>query len=196
MKTHLIATTTLVVMLALPVALYAQDTDPMSIVNAWLDALNAGDIDAALSYLADDAVLTFIPPPIPGDDGIFSGKEEIKGWYEGVAAANGVTTISDCQVVGEKVTCLDTYTDADLQNMGVDFIDMEWAATVRDSKIQGYTVTMTPESLAKLEAAMAALPETGGAAFPSYALAMALGGLAVLGGLGLKLLHRRSPQQG
>jgi LPXTG-motif cell wall-anchored protein len=43
---------------------------------------------------------------------------------------------------------------------------------------------------------MAALPETGGAAFPSYALAMALGGLAILGGLGLKLLRRRSHQQG
>lgn len=40
------------------------------------------------------------------------------------------------------------------------------------------------------------LPETGGAAFPSYALVMALGGLAILGGLGLKSLRRRLHQQG
>ena len=52
---------------------------------------------------------------------------------------------------------------------------------------------MTPESLAKMEAAMAALPETGGVAFPSYALAMALGGLALVGGLSLAMLRRRSP---
>ncbi len=147
----------------------------------------------ARSYLSDDAVLTFIPPPIPGDDGIFAGKEEIRGWYQGLIAANGVSTLSDCQVEGETVTCLNSYTDADLEGMGVGSLLFEWVATIRDGKIQGYTVTMTPESLAKMEVAMAALPETGGVAFPSYALAIALGGLTLVGGLSLAMLRRRSP---
>jgi hypothetical protein len=183
----------LVLMLALPVALYAQEPDPIPIVDAWTDALNAGDLEGALSYLSDDAVLTFIPPPIPGDDGIFSGVEEIGGWYQGLVAANGVSTMSDCQVEAETVTCLNGYADADLEGMGVGSLEFEWVATIRDGKIQGYTVTMTPESLAKMEVAMAALPETGGVAFPSYALAIALGGLALVGGLSLALLRRRSP---
>ena len=76
--------------------------------------------------------------------------------------------------------------------MGVGSLEFEWVATLRDGKIQGYTVTMTPESLAKMEAAMATLPETGGVAFPTYALATALGGLALLSGLSLAMLRRRS----
>ena len=192
MKTHIILMMALVLMLALPVALYAQETDPVPIVDAWTDALNAGDLDGALSYLSDDAVLTFIPPPIPGDDGVFSGKEEIKGWYQGLVAANGVSTMSDCQVEAETVTCLNGYADADLEGMGVGSLEFEWVATIRDGKIQGYTVTMTPESLAKMEVAMAALPETGGVAFPFYALAIALGGLTLVGGLSLAMLRRRS----
>jgi hypothetical protein len=168
----------------------------MTVVNAWAAALNAGDVEAALSYLADNAVLTFVPPTMPGDDGIFTGKEEIRAWYQGLVAAKGVTTLSDCKVEGEKVMCLDTYADAGLQGIGVDFLEAELVVTVRGGKIQGYTVTMTSETLAKLPPPPKALPGTGGAAFPAYALMMALGGLAILGSLGLELLRRRSHQQG
>ena len=40
--------------------------------------------------------------------------------------------------------------------------------------------------------AMAALPETGGESLPSYAPVMVLGGLALLGGLGVEPVRRRS----
>jgi len=123
---------------------------PTSIVDGWVTALNVGDVEAALSYLADDAVLTFVPPPIPGDDGIFSGKEEIRGWYQGLAAGKGVTTLSNCQVKGEQITCQTTYADAGLKSEGIDFLAFEWVATVRDGKIRGYTSTATPETVARL----------------------------------------------
>ena len=149
MKARMLVLTVIVLTLALPVVLHAQDTDPLSIVNAWFEALNAGDIDAALSYLADDAVVTMVPPATPGDDGIFTGKEEIRGWYEGLVAAEGVASLSDCQVEGETVACIDTYTDNGLQAMGVDFIEGPLVLIVREGKIQSYTFTMSPESLAK-----------------------------------------------
>jgi hypothetical protein len=60
---------------------------------------------------------------------------------------------------------------------------------VQDGKITSYTWTPTEETVAKLQAAMAALPETGGVVFPTYALIMALGGLGILSGLGLALLR-------
>ena len=194
MKTRILVLTVLVLTLALPVALHAQDTDPLSIVNAWFDALNAGDVDAALSYLADDAVVTMVPPGTPGDDGIFTGKEEIRGWYEGLVAAKGVATLSDCQVEGESVTCIDTYTDDGLQAMGVDSIEGELALIVREGKIQSYTFTMSPESMAKFPPPPESLAETGGDAFPTYALVMALGVLVVAGSLGVEMLRRRSHQ--
>lgn len=58
MKTRIIAMTALVVMLALPAALYAQETDPVVVVMAEIEAFNAGDIDAALALYADDVVIT------------------------------------------------------------------------------------------------------------------------------------------
>ena len=57
-----------------------------------------------------------------------------------------------------------------------------------------YTSTITDGSFAKLQDAMAALPETGGVATPTYAPVMALGRLEILAGMGLALLRRRSPQ--
>jgi ketosteroid isomerase-like protein len=191
MKSRTFALAVLVLTLALPVALHAQETDPLSVVDAWFDALNAGDVDAALSYLADDAVVVMVPPGTPGDDGIFTGKEEVRGWYEGLVGAKGVATLRDCQVEGESVTCIDTYTDDGLQAMGVDSIEGELALIVRDGKIQSYTFTMSPESLAKFPPPPESLAETGGGAAPTHALVSALGGLVIAGSLAVERLRRR-----
>lgn len=191
MKMRIVALVALVAILALPSALYAQETAPLSVVNAWHDALNGYDVDAALSYLADGAVVTIVPPLDKGS-GVYSGKEEIRGLYEGFVAANFSCALSDCQVEGETVSCIDTYTDDGLKAMGVDFIEGEWVATVRDGKIQSYTYTISAESLAKLSPAPESLAETGGGALPSYALVSALGALTLAGGLGLQWLGRRS----
>jgi len=115
---------------------------------SWTKALAAGDIDAALSYLADDAIVAIIPAG-PDSDGSYTGLAEIRGWYETIVGANGVGTLSECKTDGENLTCLNTYTDDGLKSLGVDFIEGEWVAVFRDGKIQSYTFTITPESLAK-----------------------------------------------
>ena len=120
---------------------------PQSVVNAWAEAMNAGDMDKALSYLADDAVVAILPA-MEGD-GVYNGHAEIRGWYEPLLSSKGVTTLSECSLDGETVTCLDTYTDEGLKSMGVDFLEGDFVALVRDGKIQSYTLTFRPESLAK-----------------------------------------------
>jgi hypothetical protein len=194
MKARMIAVVMSVALLALPVALYAQEPDPMSIINAWVEALNAGEIDAALSYLADDAVVQIVPPA-PGTSGIFTGKGEIRGWYETVVGQHGVTTLSDCQVDGETVTCVNTYAEDSFRSLGIDSVVGEWVAVVRDGKLQSYTFTMSDESLAMLMAAMTppVVPETGGSALPIHAVLAILGGLIGVSGLGLGISqwHRR-----
>jgi ketosteroid isomerase-like protein len=175
----------LVVLLALPGVIYAQESDPISTVDAWVATLNAGDIDGALSYLVDDAVVTIVPPA-PGTSGVFTGKEEIRGWYEGTVGEHGVTTLSDCQVDGETVTCVNTYSGDSFTSMGIESVVAEWVAVVRDGKLQSYSWTMSDESLAALMAAMPpeAMPETGGMAVPVYAVMAILGGLLCSGALG------------
>jgi hypothetical protein len=194
MKARLFAVTVSIVLLALPVALYAQEPDPMSIINAWVEALNAGDIDAALSYLADDAVVQIVPSA-PGTSGVFTGKGEVRGWYETIVGQNGVTALSDCQVDGETVTCVNNYAEDSFRSLGIDIVVGEWVAVVREGKLQSYTFTMSEESLAALMAAMTppVMPETGGSAYPTSAAVAILGALIGISGLGLGISqwHRR-----
>jgi hypothetical protein len=182
--------TMIALMLAIPGAIYAQETDQVSIIMDWLDAQNAGDVDAALAFLADDAFITLVPPPMEGHDGVFQGKEEIRAWWENLISLNGVGAVSNCQVEGEKVTCLLNYTDDGLQALGLDSIDNEFVVIVQEGKIQTYTATMTDESLAALMAAMAAMepeamPETGSPGLPIFGALLAFGGMAVLAGMRL-----------
>lgn len=133
--------------------------EPMTVVNSWQAALNQGDIDTTLSYLAEDATVTIIPAG-PDGDGVYNGHAEIRGWYETIVAGKGIATLSGCQVASETVTCLDTYADEGLKAMGVATLEGEWVATVREGKIQSYTFTTTDESLAGLMAAVAAAQAT------------------------------------
>jgi hypothetical protein len=185
-----------VIVLALPVVLHAQEADEVSMITSWHDAMNARNADAALAFLADDAYIQLVPPPMEGHDGVFRGKEEIRAWWENLYSLNGASTVSNCQVEGETVTCLLNYTDDSLKALGLDSIDNEFVVIVQEGKIQTYTATMTDESLAELMAAMPpqAMPESGEAAFPTYAAITAIGGLAILAGTGLTLQRRRSYQ--
>ena len=122
---------------------------PLDIANSWQGDLNKGDIDAALSHLAEDAV-DKISPAGPEGDAVFTGHNEIRGWYETLTAGKGITALSNCKVTSDTITCLDTYADEGLKSMGVDFIEGDWVAVIKDDKIRSYTFTASPESLAKL----------------------------------------------
>ena len=196
MQTHLIAMTALVVMLALPAALYAQETDPVAVVMAEIEALNAGDIDAALALYADDVVIKLVPPIPPDSPDTYTGKAELRAWFEGLVAVNWKGELEILQVEGDTVTTKSRTWADPTRALGVAPLEATLVYAVQDGKIKGWTWTLSDESLAKLQAAMAALPESGGDAFPTYALVMALGGLAIVGGIGLTLLRRRSHQQG
>lgn len=143
--------------LILALALTACAPKPLDVANEWQAALNKGDIDAALSFLADDATVSIVPPG-PDGDGIYNGHAEIRGWYETIVAAKGLGSLRDCKADGETLTCLSTYTDEGLKSMGVDSIEGSWVAKIRDGRIQSYTFTISPESLAKFPPPPAAEP--------------------------------------
>jgi uncharacterized protein (TIGR02246 family) len=187
MKTRMILLVVLVLLLALPVALHAQETDPEAVVTAVFEAMNAGDVETALSYYADDAVFDVVP------FSTHTGKEEIRAYFEEAAALNAATEYENLQVEGDTVTMTAWYTDDDLRAIGLNLEGIE-EITVQDGKIVSETWTATEETMAALEAVMATLPETGGEALPIYAVVMALGGLALAGGFGVEFLRRRSRQ--
>lgn len=193
MKKTLITITVFVVILVLPLTLNAQETDPAAVIMARAEATNAGDIDTAIDYFADDAVYKIVDPP-PGVPDTFTGIDEIRGRLEDISALNARMEVEIQQVDGDKVTTLTKFSDDPLKEMGVDFIEGVEEYTVENGKITSYRWTMTEESKVKVAAAMPPpeLPESGGAAFPIYPVGLALGGLVILGGVGLALRRRHS----
>jgi ketosteroid isomerase-like protein len=187
MKKRLISLAVLVVLLVLPTALYAQETEPEAVVTAVFEAINAGDIEAALAYYADDAVVEIVP------FATHTGIEEIRAYFEGNAELNAALEYENFQVEGDTVTVTVRYTDDDLRALDLNLEGIE-VVTLQDGKIVAETWTATDETMAALEAAMAALPETGGEILPIHALVIALGGLSIAGGWCAESLRRRSRQ--
>ena len=193
MKTRIIAMMTLVLMLVLPAALYAQETDPVAVVTALYEAINAGGVEAAVALFADGAIMK-VPVPPPNMPAKYTGKAEIRLWLESEVAQHTEYVLNETQIDEGTVTATISLSDDILQGLGIAPLEMTDEFTIQDGKITVRTLVPTNESVAKMQAAVATLPETGGEPFPSYALVMAMGVLAIVGGLGLRLLRCRSHQ--
>ena len=192
MKQRMMVTMVVVVvaLLALPLLTHAQEPDPVQMFQDMEAKLQAGDFDGALEYVSDDIVLYLIPPP-PGGTGIYTGKEELRARWEEAYALNTHSEYKDCETSGNTTTCAAFYEGDDTRALGIGPLEMVLELVVEDGLFTSITWTVTEEALAALAAAIAALPQTGGAAFPLQALMVGLGGLAVAGGLGLERLRRR-----
>lgn len=187
MKGLLIAVTVALAMLALPVALCAQETDPVAVVTDYYEAVNAGDVEAALSFYADDGVV-FMPVPPHGMPDTYTGKEEIRGWVENEVAMNTEYELLATAVEGDMVIVTVSVSDDVLRSFGFSSLEMEDEFTIQDAKIGARTIAFTEESMAALVAAASSLPETGGSGLLAMLpLWLGVGGLLLTGlGLGLQ----------
>ena len=86
----------LVILLASACASARPITEPVSVIEAFHEALNDGDIDAAMSFVAEDA--RFVT------DDIYTGKAEVRGFYERVLGSNPHFQLSDFKLEGDTVT--------------------------------------------------------------------------------------------
>jgi ketosteroid isomerase-like protein len=179
--------------LVLPGALYAQETDPVAVVTALYEAVNAGDIEAALALYAEDSVM-YMPVPPPDMPDTYTGKEEIRGWIENEVARNTKYVLLGTQVDGTTVIATTSVADDVLRSFGLTSLEQNDEFSIQDGKITARTHVFTEESLATLAAAAAALPETGGPNLPGMlALWLGAGGLLVATlGLGLRRLSGTS----
>ena len=154
-KKMFIALMAMVIIFALTGSLYAQETDPVKVLNVLADSLNAGDVDTAMTLYAPDAVLNIVPPP-PGLPGTFTGLKEIRGWLEILIGMNfKVEGVEILQVEGDKVK-IRVKTSSDFaRGFNMAFMEYTEEHIIQGGKIKGYTVTIAKESAEKLQAAMA-----------------------------------------
>jgi hypothetical protein len=189
MKSRQLVAILFVLLLALPGTLAAQEPDLESLARSVPEALNAGDIEAALAVYAEDGVLDL------GPFGKFSGKEELRASFENELSLNAEWQVDNFQVDGNTVTFTSRYTSDAMKGLGVTLEAVE-TMTFEDGVIVLDQWMITDESFAEFQAATASLPETGGETFPLQGVLLALGGLAVTAGAGTGLLRRRHPTPG
>ena len=183
MKQQILALTLVLVLLALPMASLAEDTDPASVLNAMVAAYMAGDIDAAMAYYADDAVMT-----VTNTGEVYDGAAPIRAFFEMMQGLNYVVRMEILSVDGNTLNVRGYHTSDNSRGMGLpdESIISEDIWVIENGKIQSELFTWTPETMAKMAAAkeaMAAksLPETGVAPQPLAPVwVLTLGALALL----------------
>jgi hypothetical protein len=177
-------------LLAVPFALYAQETDPASVCYdaERMAAFGIGDFDTVLAVWADDAVQTIVV-----GDGVetYTGKDEIRAYWEGLLAGGFRMEATIQGVEGNTVTAESKTWSNDTQALGVAPMVGTEVCVVENGEIKSMTWTMSEASLAALGAALATLPQTGGTALPGQAWIVLLGGVALAAGLGVRHLGHR-----
>ena len=127
-----------------------QDIDPVAVIGAFDDAWNLHDVEGVLAFFADDAVVTLVPPP-PGAPGTYNGTEEIRGFVQGLISGFRVASRNH-RVIGDAVTWESTVSSDAFRQLGIDPVECS-AEAVRREKITSFTVTFSPDTVRKLQAA-------------------------------------------
>src|ERR671932_160802 len=71
----------LAALLALPWSSVAAQQDPLTVVQNLLAALNAGNLDAAVALVADNATIRYVPPEYGPPNNCCTGRAAIRGAY-------------------------------------------------------------------------------------------------------------------
>jgi hypothetical protein len=180
----------LALLLAAPMALQAQETDPVEICyGPGFEAFVAREQAFTPSYWHEDAVQTSVMGDMVS---IYTGHDEIRAHMEELWATKGFDMeISVVSVEGDTVTAESRIWDDDLRALGVAPLIGTEVCVVEDGKIQSTTWTLSEESLAAFGAALAALPQTGGANLPAVHWILGLGVLCLAGGISARSVRRR-----
>jgi len=131
--------------------------EPQFVVETVYDAVEAGDIDAALELLADDAVLTVLPAPDGQEDAAFVGKDEIRTWYEGLHADNPHTEFHDVTVTGNRATWKAEWWGDFFRSIDLAPAQFEGVAVIQDGKVSSMIWANTPEYVERMNQRMAIL---------------------------------------
>jgi hypothetical protein len=73
--------------------------DPLSVVEEWVKARDAGDVEVAMALLADEGDIFGIGIHLPGN------RDRLRAIFEAQAIAGWTIEETDCRVDGESVTC-------------------------------------------------------------------------------------------
>jgi hypothetical protein len=161
----------LVLLLALPAAVYAQVTAPQEVAVAFAQDISNGNTDEAMAIVDPGVEVTSDQGNTTGAEGTpeytetpqqtYSGEAEARAWLEGMAGQNPDIALGECAVDGQTVTCPANYADDALRAIGVEFLPGVMVLEVsEEGKITSYSFTPTAEGVAEAQAAAGEAAET------------------------------------
>ena len=124
-----------------------------NLVLASVNALNGGDVEGATAYFADDAVVKLVGLP-PSEPDTFTGKPAVRAWLEGLRATNFTIQLEVQKVEGDAVISKALTWSDPTRQLGIAPLMGIEVDIVRDGKIAQAIWTISPESQAKMQAAM------------------------------------------
>lgn len=134
-----------------PFAPPAQGDDPAAMIEAYVAAVTAGDLEAILSLYADDAVHIALPTP-DGSAGVCRGKAQYRMWYElhlaegyGVAVEDGTLAVDGNQAAFAARVSRDPW-----RALGLESLAAQAEIVVVGGRIMTHVELLTPESVRNL----------------------------------------------
>ncbi|SFC51405.1 nuclear transport factor 2 family protein [Tropicimonas isoalkanivorans] len=144
-----------VVALALAAPAYSAEEGETFVVEAAYAAVSAGDVDAAVDMLTEDAVFAVVPAPGRMGAPALAGKEAIRGWWAGTYKDNGRVEVSDLKLDGGRATFTCLYYGDHFETLGISPAEFDGTAILRDGKIRVLVWSYTEAYEPKLKAAFA-----------------------------------------
>ena len=110
--------------------------DPVAVVKAFDAACNTGDIEHAMAFFADDAVVK-----VPVEPRVHTGVQQIRAWLQPQLGGFQVAPRNH-RVAGDTVTWEITVTGELVRQVGSSAIEETAEAIVRDGKITFFELTI------------------------------------------------------
>jgi uncharacterized protein (TIGR02246 family) len=132
----------------------AQPTDITVVVVAFENAINAGDVATATALFAPDASLR-----TPGGQQL-NGSEQIRPYLQALVAQHFQSeVVGPREVQGDTERHTASVAIDEWRQLGTAPLEATAEVVVRDGRIVGFSTVLTPESLARLQAASSLGPE-------------------------------------
>jgi hypothetical protein len=147
----------------------AQGAAPISVVQASITAINAGDLTALMALHPEDTTITVLPsPPVVPEPGTrTAGKVQVRAfWQERLADRIQIRLVGAIRVAGSRVTSTQRFTTATLRGQG-QAIQGELEITVEGGGVtsvvvRNYELVPVAQFDALPAPLPASLPRTGG----------------------------------
>lgn len=124
-------------------------------IQALYDQVTAGDIEAAVDRLTEDAVYMIVPAPKPWGAPGLVGRDAIAKWWMGMHKDNGRIEVSDVEMEGDRAIFRALYYGDRLAKIEMSPAEFEGLTVLRDGKVRILVMSYSADYEPKLRAAMA-----------------------------------------